>query len=218
MLAWVCLLGLVGCGGSNGQGNSNENDNSSNGNMNGNDNGNTNGNDNSNTNDNMNPSACVIDGDCSDGHFCEASICLPLPQMVVELGFTDPVDGTYRVIGNEEAMPMFAGFQGLSELLVTLRVTGLPANSGQTLTIDVTQSVTLVENNLNLNEFSEQGVTFTGIGPEEVELAGRRLILDAAPGSIIGRMVEVSFTLSTQIVGRPVNDDFSQQVLLELYN
>lgn len=138
--------------------------------------------------------------------------------MQVELGFTDPASNVYMPIGSNGDIPFFAGFQGLSELFVTLRVADAPTAQDGTSSIDVAQTVTLVGSGQVLHEFTERMVLFAALGPEQVELSSRRLILDSPPSSIDGQIVELAFTLSTEVAGRTVSSDFSQGVRLVLSN
>ncbi len=179
-------------------------------------NDNTNANANANDNDNDNISGCATTADCPEDMICRDGACTPLPRLSVEVGYTDFETDVYTPVADDMDMPFYAGFQGLSELPVTIRVSGLSAVDEETLTFQIDQVVTLVETDFVVHEFTGAMVQFVRLTADEAEVHRRTLILDSPPGSIDGRVVLLSISLTLQLDGRPLNAALARRVTLSL--
>lgn len=167
-----------------------------------------------NGNDNQNDNSCTTTDECSPEQFCQAGLCAPLPRPRVEFGFTDPDTDIFTAIENDQSMPFYAGFQGLSELYFTLRVSGLPGDENGTASIDVLQTATLVDTAAVLHEFGQPMVMFTQLESGELELRDRRVIMDSPPGAIDAANLELSVVLTARFEGREIVMEVVRQVRL----
>lgn len=199
--------------------NENLNDNAgANENVNTNDNVNENINDNSsdNMNENMSPPGCTATADCSSKQLCREGECVPLPELTAELGYTDPGTGQYTPVEAGTPVPFYAGFQGLSELFVTVRVSGLAQLDLQTPIFEIGQTVRMADSGFVIHEFTQAAVVFESLSADEAELAERRMILDAAFSTLDGQEVDVLISLAMTMEGRTISAAIDQRMTLAL--
>jgi hypothetical protein len=166
-------------------------------------------------NGNKNDGACATNDDCALTEFCQAELCAPLPQPQVEVGFTDANTDVFTAVNDDDTMPFFAGFQGLSELYFTVRVAGLPGVENGTAQIDVLQIAEMASTGAVLHEFGQEMVVFTEIEGGQLELKSRRMILDSPPGVIDAATLRLSFTLTAPYEGREIIMEVQRQVQLD---
>jgi len=178
------------------------------------DNVNQNSDNGSNVNMNDNQPECSVTAECGDNELCREAACVALPQLAIDMGYTDPQSGAYTSVEAGMTMPFNAGFQGLSELYVTIRVTGLSAIPDQPPTFEVTQSVTLADTGFAIHEFTQDAVTFSSRDADTAEIADRRMILDATFNSLNGRDVNVAISVALDIEGRTMTAALNRQVTL----
>jgi len=159
---------------------------------------------------------CRTNDDCPDAEYCQSSVCEPLPVLALDVGFTEPESDTYTSLEDDMELPFLAGFQGLSELMVTIRVSGVPAATGTPLVLELTQSVTVLDTGLVIHEFTDGAAELDIVAEGEAEIRDRRLILDSSPASIDGRSVELACSVVMDLDGRTVTADVTRQATLIL--
>lgn len=157
---------------------------------------------------------CISTLDCGDTEFCDVDACVPLPELVLELGFTDPDREVYRSIEDDMDVPFYGGFQGLSDLYVTVRVSGLTPINDQAPMFSVRQTVTVTDNEAVIHEFTQDEVRFEIVGADKAEIAERRIILDSTPNAIDGREAELRVSVVMDIDGRTVEAERARRVWL----
>lgn len=214
----LMLLMIAGCSASMappmgiGHENTNANGNANN-NVNVNANVDTNGNA---TNDNAPVPECQTDKDCTNDEVCENAACVPLPQLSLELGTMDTKSGVFVPAESGASVLIYAGFQGLTELFITMRVSNLSAFPIDMPAFDISETVTVVDTGVIIHEFTEGPIPFTSLSGDEAELSNRRLILDASSALLDGREVDVSISLTTDFEGRTTGTSLNRRWTLTL--
>ena len=167
-------------------------------------------------NGNGNSQQCASSADCAEAELCRASDCVAVPELAVELGLTHPQTQVFTPLQDGDAAPLYAGFQGLSELLVTLRVSGLASLGDANPSFEVRQTVRTADDGEVIHEFTQPRVEFTTLGADVAEAQERTIILDASPGTIDGRDVEAAISLTLEIEGRSLTAAVVRRVTLVL--
>ncbi|MFQ5413278.1 MAG: hypothetical protein ACE5E6_02350 [Phycisphaerae bacterium] len=142
------------------------------------------------------PSApnCTTGADCAADFACTAGVCVKADAPQLDLGVTS--NGAFESVPDGAAMPLIAGFQGLSEIRVTVRVTGLVGSPDAGVL--VAHTVTLADDGTVLSILPAFApITLLATEDADVfELRDRQIVLEGAPGELDGREAVVSMTLT----------------------
>lgn len=132
--------------------------------------------------------SCAAEPDCRLGQACVAGVCEAVSEDI-ELGYDDP----YVKILEGGEMPVYAGFQGLTELYLSYRTLGFTLGGDATVTVEIVMvddgSIVLSANPVAEKHFIDNG---SGIN----ESYNDYWCLFVSPLPLFGRQADVSLTIT----------------------
>jgi hypothetical protein len=119
---------------------------------------------------------------------------LPLP--VIEFGLTHEVESSFRVLNDNDGLPLYTGEQWGHHIIMTLRGSNFPPAEFFRVPVMVDEAVIDEETGEVVSE-SRTRSEFLELDSNLVEMANRVIFLDVPVGSLDNKVVTINMTISS---------------------